>query len=252
MGGRLRRAVADRLSGRPTSSTRSTCSKALQVLTEDTRQKIISRRVLTPKGDTDGGGGGVDAGRRLACARTSACSRSGSARSSTDASGHATVDVKLPESLTTYRIMAVAGDKASRFGSGDSEIRINKPVTLKADVPALPRRRRQGVVRRGRHQPAEDRRAGDGDDREPRSRRAAVRRRPTPQTVDVAAGGSVEVRFDAAGRDDRPRARADDGQAGQRDRRVRGRHPGRGARVAGDGRRPIGEAAMRRRPRRSA
>ena len=35
----------------------------------------------------------------------------------TDASGHATRDVTLPESLTTYRIMAVAGDSASRFGS---------------------------------------------------------------------------------------------------------------------------------------
>ena len=36
--------------------------KALQVLTADNRQRIISRRVLTPKGDTDGGGGGADAG----------------------------------------------------------------------------------------------------------------------------------------------------------------------------------------------
>ena len=36
--------------------------KALQVLTSDSRQRIISRRVLTPKGDTDGGGGGADAG----------------------------------------------------------------------------------------------------------------------------------------------------------------------------------------------
>src|SRR6185503_797771 len=34
--------------------------KALQVLTEDGRQKIISRRVITPKRDTDGGGGGVE------------------------------------------------------------------------------------------------------------------------------------------------------------------------------------------------
>src|SRR5207253_10557733 len=54
----------------------------------------------------------------------------------TDATGKASADVKLPESLTTYRIMAVAADKASRFGSGESEIRINKPVTLK---PAFPR-----------------------------------------------------------------------------------------------------------------
>ena len=43
--------------------------------------------------------------------------------------------MKLPESLTTYRIMAVAGDRGSRFGSADSEIRINKPVTLKATFP---------------------------------------------------------------------------------------------------------------------
>ena len=32
--------------------------------------------------------------------------------------------------------MAVAGDRASRFGSGDSEVRVNKPLTMK---PAFPR-----------------------------------------------------------------------------------------------------------------
>src|SRR5262249_17603477 len=53
----------------------------------------------------------------------------------TDARGHASVDVKLPESLTTYRIMAVSGDMVSRFGSGESEIRINKPVVLKSAFP---------------------------------------------------------------------------------------------------------------------
>jgi uncharacterized protein YfaS (alpha-2-macroglobulin family) len=36
--------------------------KALQVMNADNRQRIISRRVLTPKGSTDGGGGGADAG----------------------------------------------------------------------------------------------------------------------------------------------------------------------------------------------
>src|SRR5205814_1375529 len=101
--------------------------KALQVMTEDSRQRIVSRRVLTPKGETDGGGGGAESGvsqlrkdfRVLAFWLGSV---------STDARGHATVDIKLPESLTTYRIMAVAADKASRFGSAESEIRINKPV----------------------------------------------------------------------------------------------------------------------------
>ena len=54
--------------------------KALQVLNEDSRQRIISRRVLTPKGADEGGGGGADDGPGNACARTSACWRSGSAR----------------------------------------------------------------------------------------------------------------------------------------------------------------------------
>jgi uncharacterized protein YfaS (alpha-2-macroglobulin family) len=108
--------------------------KALQVLNADSRQRIISRRVLTPKGDTEGGGGGADSGagtmrkdfRVLAFWIGSV---------TTDAQGRATVDVKLPESLTTYRIMAVAADRSSRFGSGDSEIRINKPLTLKPTFP---------------------------------------------------------------------------------------------------------------------
>ena len=108
--------------------------KALQVLNSDSRQRIISRRVLTPKGDTEGGGGGAEPGagtmrrdfRVLAFWIGSV---------TTDAQGRATVDVKLPESLTTYRIMAVAADRSSRFGAGDSEIRINKPLTLKPTFP---------------------------------------------------------------------------------------------------------------------
>ncbi len=108
--------------------------KALQVFNSDNRQRIISRRVLTPKGATDGGGGGADSGagtlrkdfRVLAFWLGSV---------TTDTNGHARVDVTLPESLTTYRIMAVAADRNSRFGSGDSEVRINKPLTLKPTFP---------------------------------------------------------------------------------------------------------------------
>ncbi len=108
--------------------------KALQVLTEDSRQRIVSRRVLTPKGETEGGGGGSETGassirrdfRVLAFWLGSV---------ETDANGHATTQVKLPESLTTYRIMAVGADRQSRFGSADSEIRINKPLILRAAFP---------------------------------------------------------------------------------------------------------------------
>ncbi len=89
---------------------------------------------MVPKGSDDGGGGGNETGpgtlrkdfRVLAFWLGSVV---------TDTTGHATVEVALPESLTTYRVMAVAGDKVSRFGWGQREIRVSKPVLLKAAFP---------------------------------------------------------------------------------------------------------------------
>jgi uncharacterized protein YfaS (alpha-2-macroglobulin family) len=170
--------------------------KALQVMNADSRQRIVSRRVLTPKGETDGGGGGADAGagtmrkdfRVLAFWLGSVI---------TDARGRATVNVKLPESLTTYRIMAVAGDRASRFGSGDSEVRINKPLTLKPTYPrflAVGDKARFGAVVTSQL---------------PDAGEAVVTIKSldpsvleitgaAEQKLAVGAGGSTEARFDAA------------------------------------------------------
>jgi uncharacterized protein YfaS (alpha-2-macroglobulin family) len=108
--------------------------KALQVLNADSRQRIVSRRVLTPKGSTEGGGGGL-AGGAGALRKDFRVLAFWVGSVTTDASGRATVEVKLPESLTTYRIMAVAGDRSSRFGSGDTEVRTNKPLTLNPTFP---------------------------------------------------------------------------------------------------------------------
>ncbi|MCM2257002.1 MAG: MG2 domain-containing protein [Vicinamibacteria bacterium] len=109
--------------------------KALQVLTQDSRQFIVSRRAVIPKGGDEGGGGGTDDGgttvrrdfRVLAFWLGSL---------PTAADGTASTEVALPEDLTAYRVMAVAGDKASRFGAGQRELRISKPLLLK---PAFPR-----------------------------------------------------------------------------------------------------------------
>ncbi|MGK2859059.1 MAG: MG2 domain-containing protein [Thermoanaerobaculia bacterium] len=109
-------------------------AKSLSVSDVDSRQRIISRRVLTPKGADEGGGGGEDAsvGEVRKDFRVLAFWL-GSVK--TDRRGNATADIKLPESLTTYRIMAVANDKANRFGKGDSEIKVNKPVLLRQNFP---------------------------------------------------------------------------------------------------------------------
>ena len=169
--------------------------KALQVVTTDNRQRIVSRRVLIPKGADEGGGGGEEPGagtlrkdfRVLAFWVGSVV---------TDANGRTTVDVKLPESLTTYRIMAVAGDKRSRFGSGESEIRINKPLTLKPTFPRFLARGDRASF--GAVLTSQLREKGNA---------VVTIRSLDPQvlqldgaskkTVSIAAGGSIEVRFDA-------------------------------------------------------
>ncbi len=109
--------------------------KALSVLNEDSRQKIVSRRVTVSKGAGEGGGGGAEEGPEGGVRRDFRVLAFWLGSLATDAQGTASADVTLPESLTTYRIMAVAADKASRFGRGDREIRISKPVLLRAAFP---------------------------------------------------------------------------------------------------------------------
>ena len=146
--------------------------------------------------------------------------------------------------------MAVAGDRASRFGSGDERDPRQQAADDEAGVPAVPggwRRALFGAVVTSQL-PA----AGD----------ATVTMRsldpgvlefdvPSPsRRLPIRANGSIEVALRCGGEGDRPRARPDDGAARQRDRRLRGRHPGRGAGVAGDrgGIRPA-RGRRRRRPR---
>jgi uncharacterized protein YfaS (alpha-2-macroglobulin family) len=109
--------------------------KALQVLTEDSRQRIISRRVLTPKGADAGGGGGAENGPGTPVRKYFRVLAFWLGSLATDSRGIAKTEVTLPESLTTYRIMAVVQDRASRFGWGQREIRISKPVLLSAAFP---------------------------------------------------------------------------------------------------------------------
>ena len=53
----------------------------------------------------------------------------------TDGSGRATVTVKLPDSLTRYRIMAVAAAGAKSFGSGESTLTARLPLMVRPSAP---------------------------------------------------------------------------------------------------------------------
>ncbi|MEM9493672.1 MAG: alpha-2-macroglobulin family protein, partial [Myxococcota bacterium] len=67
----------------------------------------------------------------------------------TDASGEVRFTFKAPDNLTAFRMMAVAADIGSRFGSGEQRFTVKKPLLAK---PILPRfvnsgdRARVGVV----------------------------------------------------------------------------------------------------------
>ena len=53
----------------------------------------------------------------------------------TNSSGKATVDVKLPDNLTRYRVMAVSVDRGKRFGKGESNITARKPLMVRPSAP---------------------------------------------------------------------------------------------------------------------
>ena len=53
----------------------------------------------------------------------------------TDSNGRATVDVKLPDNLTRYRITAVTVDQGNRFGKTESSITARKPLMVRPSAP---------------------------------------------------------------------------------------------------------------------
>ena len=126
--------------------------RGLGITTAESRTRLVGRRSYGSKGDRAGGGGGVDVGgdvvrrdfRALAFWQGAVV---------TDEQGRATLRFPLPDSLTTYRVMAVATAGEDQFGSTDAEFRVSKPLGLE---PALPRflrpddKVRAGVVIRNR------------------------------------------------------------------------------------------------------
>lgn len=53
----------------------------------------------------------------------------------TDAQGRFTTSFKAPDTLTRYRVIAIAHHEASRFGSAETSVVVNKPLMLEAKSP---------------------------------------------------------------------------------------------------------------------
>jgi uncharacterized protein YfaS (alpha-2-macroglobulin family) len=81
-------------------------------------------------GDAKGGPPLLEGLRKnfLACAFWNASLR-------TDGQGHVRAEFTAPDSLTLYRVIAVAASKKNQFGTGESAVEISKPLMIEASLP---------------------------------------------------------------------------------------------------------------------
>lgn len=107
-------------------------TRPLAVTTADMRTNVLGRRFMGRKGEQGAGDGGAGGALR----RDFHPSVYWLAQKATDDSGRLSVKFKLPDTLTAYRLVAVAADKAGEFGAAKTMVRASKPLQI---LSALPR-----------------------------------------------------------------------------------------------------------------
>lgn len=169
-----------------------TASRPLNVATLETRDSMakitLADFVMAVGGDKgDEGGGGGDSAARQDFKATAffdpnvAC----------DANGRATVRFKLPDNLTTFRVMAVAAAETDQYGFGSASIVSSKKLMARPNLPRFLRsgdRAEAGIVLSSKglpKAPIKVRASASGVALEGEAER----------TVELPEKGSVEVRF---------------------------------------------------------
>lgn len=112
--------------------------RRLHVSTSEARTNLVRQRNYGQKEEERGGGGG-DADYLLR--KDFRPSAHWAPAVQTDGRGRATVTFRLPESLTTFRLMAAALSQNNEFGAGSTDIVVTQPLVMQ---PALPRFARIG------------------------------------------------------------------------------------------------------------
>ncbi|MCJ7581357.1 MAG: MG2 domain-containing protein, partial [Candidatus Aminicenantes bacterium] len=120
--------------------------KLLSVQTSEVRQHIIEQRFYGEKGDEVGGGAGEEKMAAFARALNEVELRGNFKLTAywnpsvlTDDGGNASVTFKLPDNLTTFRIMAVAQTKDSQFGRSEKTFKVSKQLLLQPSLPRFAR-----------------------------------------------------------------------------------------------------------------
>ncbi|MQA19259.1 alpha-2-macroglobulin family protein [Rugamonas rivuli] len=108
--------------------------RSLQVQTATAQMQVVGKRHFGRKAVPHGGGGGKGAGRELFDTLLF-----WKGRVALDANGEATVQVPINDSLTAFRIVAIASANADLFGTGRTEVRSSQDLILLSGLPALVR-----------------------------------------------------------------------------------------------------------------
>ncbi len=120
--------------------------RPLSVRTSETRIHVVGQREYGEKGEEVSGGGGEGQAAILEGALAEVELR-GDFRTTaywnpslnTNEFGEAEVTFRLPDNLTTFRVMAVAQTKGSQFGGAETTFRVSKKLLLQAALPRFAR-----------------------------------------------------------------------------------------------------------------
>ena len=113
-------------------------SRPLSVFTVDNRFFIIGQRSFGEKGENRGGGGGMSALGGTDVRSNFKFTPFFKANVQTNPKGRAQVSFTLPDNLTSFRVMAVAAGEDT-FGSGETILRVSKPLMITANLPRFVR-----------------------------------------------------------------------------------------------------------------
>ncbi len=108
--------------------------RGIEVDTATASMQVVGKRHFGRKARETGGGGGRRTARELFDTLLF-----WKARVKLDEQGRATVEVPLNDSLTSFRIVAVANGEAGLFGTGESSIRSTQDLMLFSGLPPLVR-----------------------------------------------------------------------------------------------------------------
>jgi len=108
--------------------------RSLQVQTATAQMQVVGKRHFGRKAVAAGGGGGKGGGRELFDTLLF-----WKAQVALDTDGTASVEVPLNDSLTAFRIVAIASAQAGLFGTGQAEVRSTQDLMLLSGLPALVR-----------------------------------------------------------------------------------------------------------------